>query len=103
MTKERDKELTDRKDAPRAERMRATLDAAFAPTTLEIEDESGRHEGHAGADPGGGTHYKVRMRAAAFQGLGRIARQRAVMAALAGEFTSGLHALALDLKAPDEG
>lgn len=75
---------------------------AFSPATLEIEDQSGAHAGHAGARPGGETHFRVRMIAEAFSALSRIERQRAVQKALHGEFDAGLHALALDLKAPKE-
>lgn len=56
------------------------------------------HAGHAGARPGGETHYNLAMHAAAFEGLSRVARQRLVYAALREEFDTGLHALTLDLK-----
>jgi BolA protein len=79
--------------------MRAALEAAFSPLSLEILDESDRHAGHAGA-VGGETHFRVRMVSAAFTGLSRVARQRAVMDALQSEFATGLHALALELKTP---
>ena len=81
----------------RIDRLRAALTAAFAPTLLEIVDDSGRHAGHAGAAAGGQTHYTVRMRAAAFTGQSRVARSRAVHDVLAPEFASGLHALSLSL------
>lgn len=103
MSGEADKELTDAKNgASRAVRIRSALEAAFSPSLIDIEDQSERHHGHAGAAPGGETHYRVTMVADAFTGMNRVARQRAVMAALAGEFAGGLHALALDLKAPGE-
>jgi BolA protein len=79
--------------------MRAALEAAFSPTSLEILDESGSHAGHVGAS-GGETHFRVRMASPAFAGLSRVARQRAVMDALQPEFATGLHALALELSAP---
>lgn len=60
------------------------------------------HAGHAGARPGGETHYRLRVVAAAFEGLSRVARQRLVYQALAPEFETGLHALSLDLKTPAE-
>ncbi len=83
----------------RMDRLRAALTAAFAPTLLEIADESSRHAGHAGAAAGGQTHYTVRMHAAAFAGKSRVARSRAVHDVLAAEFASGLHALSLSLEA----
>ncbi|MDZ4760051.1 MAG: BolA family protein [Alphaproteobacteria bacterium] len=79
----------------RAERMRTVLEAAFSPLELEITDESHLHHGHAGAAPGGETHYAVRIRAAAFEGLTRLAIHRAINDALADEFRSGLHALSI--------
>ena len=56
--------------------------------------------GHAGARPGGQTHYRVVMRSAKFKGLSRIDRSRAVHAVLAEDLAGGVHALALDLAEP---
>ena len=84
----------------RAERIHATLTARFAPTQLVVQDDSSQHAGHAGAAAGGETHYTVVMEAAAFSGLNRVARSRMVNEALADEFTTGLHALALKLTPP---
>jgi BolA protein len=86
----------------RATRIQAALRAAFAPTTLEVRDDSAHHAGHAGAAPGGQTHYSVLMVCTAFEGLSRVARSRAVHDALASEFATGLHALALTLRTPGE-
>lgn len=86
----------------RADRISARLTEAFAPALLRVIDESARHAGHAGAQPGGETHYAVLLVAAAFQGESRIGRSRAVHAALADEFATGLHALALTLRTPQE-
>ncbi len=86
----------------RADRIRLSLEARFQPARLEITDDSARHAGHAGASPGGETHYSVTMVSAAFVGMNRVARSRAVHEALAGEFATGLHALALRLQSPKE-
>ena len=86
----------------RASRIEATLRAAFQPAEFEIVDDSARHAGHAGAAPGGETHYTLRMVAAAFSGQSRVARSRAVYALLDDEFRGGLHALAMTLLAPDD-
>jgi len=86
----------------RADRIEALLRQHFAPTALEVVDDSRLHAGHAGARPGGETHYTVRMVAAAFHGQTRIARSRAVHALLDAEFAAGLHALALTLRTPEE-
>ena len=86
----------------RADRIAAALSAAFSPAEVEVADDSHRHAGHAGAAPGGETHYSVRVVSPAFAGMNRVARSRAAHEALAAEFASGLHALALTLKTPDE-
>ncbi len=79
------------------EQLERKLRAAFAPTALDVIDESDQHRGHGGWREGGGTHYRVVMRAPTFAGMSRIARSRAVHAALAEELAGGVHALALDL------
>ena len=61
-----------------------------------------RHAGHAGAAPGGETHYRVLMVSGDFRGQSRLARSRRVHAALGGEFAAGLHALSLNLRTPEE-
>lgn len=75
---------------------------AFAPASIKVVDDSARHIGHAGARPEGETHYSVLLVADAFRGLNRVARSRAVHQALAAEFTTGLHALSLTLRTPEE-
>lgn len=69
--------------------------AALAPLELEVIDESENHRGHGGWREGGETHFRVIIRSAAFDGLGRVARHRLVNAQLAPEFARGLHALAI--------
>ncbi len=86
----------------RADRIRALVSAACAPALLDVRDDSGLHAGHAGAAPGGETHYSVLVVSDRFAGQGRVARHRMVNAALDREFASGLHALALTLLTPDE-
>jgi BolA protein len=85
-----------------ADAMTRKLTARFAPTRLDITDDSARHEGHAGARPGGETHFSVVIVSAAFAGLGRVARQRLVYETLAAELAGGVHALALTTLAPGE-
>ncbi len=85
-----------------ADTMRGKLTERFAPTRLAIVDDSHRHAGHAGARPGGETHFSVTIVSAAFDGIGRIARQRLVYAALADELAGGVHALALTALAAAE-
>jgi BolA family transcriptional regulator, general stress-responsive regulator len=78
------------------------LTKAFAPQRLEVVDESHLHAGHAGARPGGETHYGVHIVSQAFHGKSRIDRHRMVNAALASELQAGVHALAIRAAAPDE-
>lgn len=73
------------------------LQRAFAPTMLEVVDDSESHRGHAGFREGGESHFNVAIRADAFGGLSRVARHRAVHAALGPELIGRIHALALDI------
>jgi BolA family transcriptional regulator, general stress-responsive regulator len=81
--------------------IRAALEAALAPLSLEIEDESHRHAGHAGAADGRG-HFRVDVVSEAFAGLGPIARHRAVYAALGDLMTTDIHALSIRARTPAE-
>jgi BolA protein len=89
---------------PRDQRVaaiRRALEAALAPQSLEIEDESHRHAGHAGAADGRG-HFRVDIVSAAFTGLNPIARHRAVYSAVGELMTTDIHALAIRARTPDE-
>jgi BolA protein len=83
-------------------RIKAKLTAALDPTALTIEDESHLHAGHAGARPGGETHYRIKVASARFSGKGRVERHRMVYALLEEEIAQGVHALALQTSAPGE-
>jgi BolA protein len=84
------------------EAIRDKLTRAFQPQVLEVVDDSARHAGHAGAGDGGGeTHFNVRVVSAAFAGMSRLARQRAVNAALAEELAGPVHALSIRAEAPE--
>jgi len=85
-----------------AESLRAKLDAAFSPQLLQVDDDSSRHAGHAGAREGGESHFNVVIRAAAFEGVARVQRQRMVYAALAEELAGPVHALSVKALAPGE-
>ena len=85
-----------------ADTIRRKLIECFAPTRLEIEDESHRHIGHQGARPGGETHFSVTIVSSAFSGQNRVARQRLVYKALAEELATRVHALSLTALTPDE-
>jgi BolA protein len=86
-----------------AEAIRTKLTQALAPERLEIDDDSHRHAGHAGARPGGESHFRVTIVSSAFAGKSRVERQRLVYGLLGDEFKAGLHALQLQTLAPGEG
>jgi len=78
------------------------LTEAFAPQSLKVEDESSRHEGHAGSRQGGQTHYRVYIVSQAFKGKSRLERHRMINQTLAGELQGGVHALAIHASAPGQ-
>jgi BolA protein len=85
--------------------MRAKLTAAFAPDLLDIENDSARHAGHAGAREAGNTgesHFSVTIVSSAFAGAGRVMRQRMVYDVLAAELAGPIHALSVKARAPGE-
>lgn len=77
------------------------LSIKFAPTHLEVIDESEAHRGHAGWRAGGETHFRVRIATEQFAGKTRLMQHRAVMEALSDELKGGVHALAIEVIAPD--
>jgi len=79
------------------------LTAAFQPTRLEIEDDSGRHAGHSGAREGGESHFNLTIESSAFAGTGKVDRQRMIHHALAEELAGPVHALSIKALAPGEG
>jgi BolA protein len=83
-------------------RIEEKLRNAFSPERLEVKDESHLHVGHAGARPGGETHYRVQIVASAFAGKTRVERHRLVNGALAEELAGPVHALAIQAVAPAE-
>jgi len=76
--------------------------AALDPVSLELVDESARHAGHAGARPGGNTHWKLKLISMKFSGLSSVARHRLVYAALGDLMHNPIHALAIAASTPDE-
>ena len=85
------------------DRMTEKLARAFAPSFLEVIDDSHLHAGHSGANPGGESHFNVTIESAAFAGAAKVARQRMVYRALAEELAGPLHALSVKALAPGEG
>ncbi|MEA5666687.1 BolA family transcriptional regulator [Stenotrophomonas sp. ATCM1_4] len=85
----------------RVEQIRSALQAAFHPDLLEVEDDSHRHAGHAGARDGRG-HFNVTVVSAAFAGKGPLARHRAVYAAVGEMMQTDIHALSIKALTPAE-
>jgi BolA protein len=80
--------------------VQVALQQALEPLALEVRDDSAAHAGHAGAREG--SHLSVRIVSARFAGLPRLARHRLVYDALSTLMPQGIHALAIDARAPDE-
>ena len=87
--------------ATRVARIRSALEAAFAPVALEVVDDSARHAGHEGARDGRG-HFNVEVVSEAFEGLGALARHRAVYAALEAMMATDIHALSIRAMTPED-
>jgi BolA protein len=85
-----------------APEMRRRLEQALAPTLLEIVDDSAAHAGHAGAAPGGNTHWRVTIVSAAFAGKPTVARHRLIYQALGELMQNPIHALQINARAPGE-
>lgn len=86
-----------KKIVTKTQEIETRLRAAFDPRELEVVDDSESHRGHAGFQEGGESHFNVRIRSEAFKGQSRVARHRAVHAALGADLIGRIHALALDL------
>ncbi len=82
--------------------MRRRLQAALAPEKLELIDDSAAHAGHAGAAPGGNTHWRLTIVSAQFAGKPTVARHRLVYEALGDLMQNPIHALSITARAPQE-
>lgn len=76
------------------------LSVKFAPSHLEVIDESEKHRGHGGYREGGETHFRVRIASPQFTGMPRLAQHRTIMATLDAELKAGVHALAIEVVSP---
>jgi BolA protein len=85
----------------RVEQIRALLQAALAPSQLEVNDDSHLHVGHAGAASGGG-HFSVKIVSERFEGQRLVMRHRLVYDAVQGMMHTDIHALAITAIAPSE-
>ncbi len=85
-----------------ATEIQTLLTAAFAPTQLQVINDSAKHHGHLGDDGSGESHFTVEIESAAFAGVSRLQRQRMVNAALRDIPGQRVHALAIKARAPGE-
>ncbi len=76
--------------------------AALEPVALDLVDESAQHAGHAGAAPGGQTHWRLSIVSPRFAGQPTLARHRMVYQALGGLMQNPIHALAISARSPEE-
>ena len=83
-----------------ADDIQRELRAALQPNLVEVQDDSHLHAGHAGAREG--RHFTVRIVSPRFMGLSRVARHRLVYDALHSLIPRGIHALAIEARAPGE-
>ena len=74
------------------------LSEAFSPSSLEVINESHLHAGHAGDDGTGESHFRIKIVSAAFDGMSRIDRHRAINAIVQPKIDEGLHACAIEAK-----
>lgn len=81
--------------------IRERLTAAFTPIRLDIEDDSAKHAGHAGAR-GGGGHFNVSIVSTAFSGKSLLERHRMVYSAMGDAMQHEIHALSIQAKTPEE-
>ena len=94
--------MTEHLTGPVAAEIRKRLEAALAPSELQVIDDSEKHRGHSGHDPRGESHFTVRIVSNRFAGMSRVERQRAVNQALADLLRERVHALAITARAPGE-
>lgn len=84
----------------RIERIRTTLETAFSPSELQIQDDSHLHTGHAGARSGKG-HFTVTIRSEAFRDNAMLQCHRLIYEALDDMMQTDIHALSIKASAPE--
>jgi BolA protein len=94
------------KDASVKATMAAKIEEALRPDSLEVIDESAQHAGHmhhpGGVEPRGETHFRIKVVSAVFSGKSRLARHRMINELVDVELKEGVHALAIEARAPGE-
>ncbi len=87
---------------PVAAEIETRLQARFAPSKLNVINESASHAGHRGDDGSGESHFAIDIESTAFSGVGRLERQRMVNRALGDLSGQRVHAIAIKARAPEE-
>jgi BolA family transcriptional regulator, general stress-responsive regulator len=88
-------------NSERVAQIRARLEQVFAPEALDIQDDSHRHVGHAGA-AGGAGHFSVRIVSRRFAGKKPLERHRMVYDALGALLRNDIHALSITALSPEQ-
>ncbi|AFX99054.1 bolA-like family protein [Candidatus Endolissoclinum faulkneri L2] len=85
-----------------AETIQIKLQKAFAPSMMEITDESDMHIGHAGKRSESETHFRIIIVSPIFDKLSRVQRYRMVHNVIANELENAVHAVSMMLCSPNE-
>ena len=87
---------------PVAREMHRRLTQSLNPSRIALTDDSEKHRGHGGYNPAGESHFSLAIESAAFAGMNRVQRQRAIYAALGELMDERVHALSIRALAPGE-
>lgn len=88
------------KTSDRISQIQQRLQMAFSPTLIEVQDDSAKHQGHAGSH-GGAGHYTVIIQADCFKELSRIEMHREIYRVLKDMMPEEIHALQISCHARD--
>ena len=94
--------MTEGSRGPIATEMLKRINAALAPTRIDLTDDSESHRGHGGHNPAGESHFNLAIESPAFAGQSRVARQRMIYRALGDLMDERVHALSIKALAPGE-
>ena len=78
--------------------LRKKIETSFRPTHLTLENESHMHSVPENSE----THFRAVIVSEKFQGQSRLARQRAVLAAIDQELKAGVHAFTMRCLTPED-
>ena len=93
--------ITEGINEARLAEIKARLEAALSPESLQVDDESHLHAGHEGAKDGRG-HFRVLVVSDRFLGQSAIKRHRMIYQAMDDLMQTDIHALTIEAFTPDE-